>query len=376
MTQIYEVGRRAILMAAWALATTGTSHAQSWRLATDEPPSVERYVVYRSAGPIRIDGTLDAIEWVGAPWSSRFVDIEGRTAPAPALDTRVKLLWDERYLYVAARLEEPHVWATLRTRDTIIYHDDDFEVFLDPDGDSHRYYELEINAFGTVWDLFLEKPYRDGGPAVTAWDVAGLEYAVAVAGSINDPLDTDRGWTVELALPFHALDEDGRARTVPRDGEQWRANFSRVDWPVTAVDGGYRKVRRPTEDDRHPEANWVWSPQGAVNMHLPEMWGVLQFSDAVAGTRSVDPRPLDDAALQWLLRRVYYAEREYYRVHGRYTSDLAALGVAGARADGGRWNLSVRLTEDGYLAGAVGQDGGWVWQIRQDGRLWRTVLED
>ena len=66
------------------------------------------------------------------------------------------------------------------TRDAVIYHDNDFEVFIDPDGDNHLYYELEINALGTEWDLLLVKPYRDGGPAVNAWDIQGLRTAVHV----------------------------------------------------------------------------------------------------------------------------------------------------------------------------------------------------
>ncbi|CEN48597.1 hypothetical protein CCAN2_1920045 [Capnocytophaga canimorsus] len=50
--------------------------------------------------------------------------------------------------------------ATLKERDTVIFHNNDFEIFLDPDNDSHNYYEFEINALNTVWDLFLTKPYR------------------------------------------------------------------------------------------------------------------------------------------------------------------------------------------------------------------------
>ena len=57
-------------------------------------------------------------------------------------------------------------------RDSVIFRDNDFEVFIDPDGDTHAYYELEINALGTVWDLLLLKPYRDGGPAINGWDIA------------------------------------------------------------------------------------------------------------------------------------------------------------------------------------------------------------
>jgi hypothetical protein len=25
------------------------------------------------------------------------------------------------------------------------------------------------------------------------------------------------------------------------------------------------------------EDNWVWSPQGLINMHVPEMWGRVRF---------------------------------------------------------------------------------------------------
>ena len=81
-----------------------------------------------------------------------------------------KMLWDDDYFYIGAYIEEPNVWATLTKRDSIIFQDNDFEIFIDPDGDSHNYYELEMNALNTVWDLFLVKPYRDGGPALHAWD--------------------------------------------------------------------------------------------------------------------------------------------------------------------------------------------------------------
>ena len=85
------------------------------------------------------------------------------------------------------------MWATITTRDAVIFQDDDFEVFLDPGGDTHEYYELEVNALGTAWDLFLVKPYRDGGPALHAWDIAGLAVGVDVRGTINRPGDRDRG---------------------------------------------------------------------------------------------------------------------------------------------------------------------------------------
>ena len=70
----------------------------------------------------------------------------------------MKMLWDDQYLYIAADLEEPHVWATLTAHDSVIFRDNDFEVFLNPTGDSVNYFEFEINALNTGWDLFLDKP--------------------------------------------------------------------------------------------------------------------------------------------------------------------------------------------------------------------------
>ena len=50
-------------------------------------------------------------------------------------------------------------------------------------------------------------PYRDGGPAIDAWDIRGLRTGVEVDGTLNDPLDEDRGWSVEIAIPWDVLQE-------------------------------------------------------------------------------------------------------------------------------------------------------------------------
>src|SRR5262249_53510417 len=102
------------------------------------------YVCYRAAKPITIDGKLDDPAWQCAPWTADFVDIEGPAKPKPRFRTRVKMLWDERYLYIGAELEEPHVWGTLTKHDSVIFNDNDFEVFLDANGDNHCYGEVEI----------------------------------------------------------------------------------------------------------------------------------------------------------------------------------------------------------------------------------------
>jgi hypothetical protein len=242
---------------------------------TAQAPVREYQAPFAAAPPI-VDGRIDDAAWAAAPWSEAFVDIEGSAKPAPRWATRVKMSWDASFLYLAAELEEPDLWATITTRDAVIYRDNDFEWFIDPDGDTNRYFELEINALGTVWDLFLDKPYRHGGRADNGWNITGLRSAVHLDGTLNDPTDRDRGWTVEMAIPWEAFADSGRTPVPPAAGARWRINFSRVQWDLDVRDGTYQKRLGP-EGKPLPEHNWVWSPQGVVNMHIPERWGGVTF---------------------------------------------------------------------------------------------------
>lgn len=250
-------------------------------LGAQAPPKA--YTAYRAAQPLRIDGGLDEAAWRAAPWSEDFVDIEGDRRPAPRLRTRMKMLWDDGHLYVAAELEEPHVWATLCARDAVIFQDNDFEIFLDPDGDARNYAELEVNALNAVWDLFLAAPYRDGGRADDAWTLDGLRTAVRVIGTLNAPADTDSGWTVEIAIPWRALERASGTARAPEPGARWRVNFSRVQWRTEIATGAYRKVAGQRED------NWVWSPQGMIDMHQPERWGWVEFSPSAPPPPATSP---------------------------------------------------------------------------------------
>ena len=328
------------------------------------------YVCMRAPSAPTIDGHLDDEAWRAAAWSEDFIDIEGEARPRPPFRTRVRMLWDDQFLYIAAELAEPNVWGTLTERDAVIYHDDDFEVFIDPDGDTHNYYELEINALGTVWDLMLLKPYRDGGPAIDSWDIAGLRSAVAVDGSINDARDTDRGWTVELALPWSVLEEAAPGGRPPRDGEQWRINFSRVDWDMDSVGRDYVKRLDPTTGRPLAEHNWVWSPQGAIDMHRPEKWGIVQFSDLPAGQPAPPFVAPADEDVRDALREVYHAQRAAHRQYGRFTADLQALDLPPSVLVA-LHGFEMTVTIDSFDASATGTDSATVWRIREDGRIWR-----
>jgi hypothetical protein len=335
------------------------------------PFNPEQYVCYRTGSPLSIDGKLSGEAWDQVHWTKDFVDIEGDRKPRPKFRTRTKMLWDEQYFYIAAELEEPDIWATLTERESVIFHDNDFEVFIDPTGDTHNYYEFEVNALGTEWDLLLPKPYRDGGPAINSWDIKGLKVGIHIDGTLNDPATKDRKWTVEMAFPWAVLKEAAPGHRAPRAGEQWRVNFSRVQWQTEVVNGKYVKKKDPATKKPFPEDNWVWSPQGVVNMHQPETWGFVQFSDrrAGAGTEAFVPAP--DEEVKWALRQLYYAQHRHHKQHQRFTDKLAELDYTKVPIPGYVFAPEIQCTRNLFEITAKSRSGPHTWHIRQDGLIWR-----
>ncbi|MDD8025588.1 MAG: carbohydrate-binding family 9-like protein [Acidobacteriota bacterium] len=333
------------------------------------PYNPRTYVCARASVPVVVDGEVDEPAWNKAPWSDAFVDIEGAAKPKPRLRTMVKMLWDDDYFYIAGYLEEPDLWATLTERDSIIFQDNDFEVFIDPDGDTHDYYELEMNALNTVWDLLLVRPYRDGGPAIHAWDIRGLKTAVKLVGTLNRPGDKDKSWFVEIALPWEILKEAADPKASPKPGDRWRVEFSRVEYRLDVKDGAY--VKRPDAQGRPlAEDNWVWSPTGLINIHYPEMWAFVQFSGAVAGQSREAFRKLPEDEAKWALRRIYYRQWALRAEKGSFAPDWKSLGLRDKdfKLKGFAFPPAVRAAGGLFEAFYTAPDGT-VWRIVQDGRV-------
>lgn len=243
--------------------------------------SPKEYQCHKASSIVQIDGDVYDDVWRSIPWSDFFIDIEGKNNPKPYLDTRMKLLWDDNYLFIAAELEEPHIWAYLENHDDIIYRDNDFEIFIDPTGDGLNYFEIEINALGSILDLFMSKPYNKKGKANIPWNADGMKKAVKIYGSLTDSLGKDLKWTVELAIPWTTYNSRLPDLKKPNTGDTWRMNFSRVQWETEFYDGKYAKKTFDNTAIPLPENNWVWSPQGVINMHKPETWGYVTFVDEV-----------------------------------------------------------------------------------------------
>ncbi|SMO78655.1 carbohydrate-binding family 9-like protein [Fodinibius sediminis] len=257
--------------------------------------SIKRYTARHISAAPEIDGRLDEKVWQQTDRSPKFVDLI--TGGQTIHDTRAAVLWDDKNLYVAFWHEEPFVQGSLTERNAPLYNENNSEVFI---AGRDAYYEFEINALGTRYEAFFiwEEAYESGGfdahpsfrrsnPLVRefngvgfnshprgmrlgSWDFhfPGLKSGVFVDGTLNDNSDRDRGWTVELAFPWHGMKwlakADQRA-LPPEDGDTWRIDFSRFN-PY--------KEAPPASDS----GGWTWSSHGVWDSHIPECFPFITFS--------------------------------------------------------------------------------------------------
>ena len=284
---------------------------------TEMPSS---YIAYKTTEKIRIDGDENEVSWSKVSWSQPFVDIE--TGKKTKYNTQVKMIWDDTYFYILAKMEEPHVWADITEHDAIVFYNNDFEVFIDPDGDTFNYYELEVNALNTVWDLFITKPYRQGNAVLNDWTLTGLKSSVKIDGSLNDPTDIDKSWTLELAIPWKTYRTSYFEKNIP-ENKYWRVNFSRVNWDFQLDNGVYQRKRDANGKLLH-EYNWVWSAQGVVNMHFPEKWGYVYFSSKEIGAKDIFTIP-QDYLVKEQLYTLYLAQNNYRAKHKKWATSIDSL---------------------------------------------------
>jgi len=263
---------------------------------------IPHYTAHKIDGVITIDGKLDESVWVDAPRSNNFKDLISGSSTIHS--TQAAVLWDENYLYVAYWIEEPDLQATLTERDAPIYQNNDVELFI---AGENAYYEFEINSFGTIYEVFFiwEEAYKRMGYDQMAmfdrdqvgvrpfngvglkthpkgkrigywnWDYSGLQSAVFLDGTINDDSDRDRGWTVEIALPWpgmEALAKGTKMNIPPKDEDILRMDFSRFN---------QYKEAPPANDS----GGWAWSSHGVWDSHVPECFTFIHFSESAIETK-------------------------------------------------------------------------------------------
>jgi hypothetical protein len=193
-----------------------------------DPPAVRSAECRWATGPIQIDGKLDEPAWKKAQLLQDFAVFWLKRKAKTT--TRALLLWDDRYLYFAADMEDADLYADVKERNGLTWENDVFELFFKPAADQLRYYEFQVNAANTQLELFLPSRGAGGYRRFAPLTRLGMESAVKLNGTLNRWDDRDTGWTVEGRIPWTAFQAAGGK---PKAGARWRFALCRYDYSVT-----------------------------------------------------------------------------------------------------------------------------------------------
>lgn len=198
-------------------------------LAADAKPREVYECPYITTSPV-IDGVADDAAWKEAALIDRFTLpwLKEQERPAKTA-TRARLAWDREYLYFIAEMDDADLFADVTEHDGKTWDNDVFELFFKPAADKGGYYEFQVNAAGTIMDMFI--PQREAGSYeryVKEGDFH-VDAKVVRVGTLNQRTDRDRGWTVEGRIPWtDFLRSGGR----PAIHEVWKFTLCRYDYSV------------------------------------------------------------------------------------------------------------------------------------------------
>jgi len=202
-----------------------------------------------------LTGKITDPAWERAEPATLVLTADGGAARQP---TTVRLLWSDRYLYVAFHCVDTDVWGTFRNRDDSVCSEEAVEIFIDPRCRGRSYVEIEVSPHNVIYDLYILNDPRFGKiRALKEWDCLGLVTKTYVEGPIDTRDDDNTFWSCEMAIPH--LEIHDAPNIPPEVGDRWRVNLYRID-------------RHPTGDEFQ-----AWSPTGIVNYHIPDKFGVLEF---------------------------------------------------------------------------------------------------
>jgi hypothetical protein len=172
--------------------------------------------VPRARGAVSANGELDEEDWKRAARTDAFLERAGGSAAQP--HSEAKLLWDDRFLYLALYATDRDIRATVATHDGAVWVDDSFALRFVPEGDRTTRLALDVSAAGVLTDV---RETDDGGRD-PGWE-SGAIAAIDRAGTPNDPRDDDEEWAVELAIPLASLE------LRPAPGARAALRISRCD---------------------------------------------------------------------------------------------------------------------------------------------------
>ena len=228
-------------------------------LAQSRPtPPIPKYEVRRAVLPLVIDGRLDDKAWAAANTAELTFPWDSQTGAKQK--TVARLLWDDDNLYVSYECEDADVTANFTQRDDPTYRDDAVEIFINPKPaqQTTAYIGLEMNARGVLYDYLAVAVAPNSRLLFKRFNLDGVKVAALVRGTLNQRGDKDRGWSLEVSVPWANFEEFSK---TPAPGAIWSFNLNR--WDGVAPD---RRM-----------SIWSDSMRERPDPHVPERFGEMRF---------------------------------------------------------------------------------------------------
>lgn len=211
--------------------------------------------------PITIDGKMDEKAWSHAQLIDRF-SLPWLKAPRAArTTTKARLLWDREYLYFFADMEDADLYADIKEHDGPVWNNDALAIFLKPAENRPGYYEFQVNAAGTILDMFLPSRGAGGYRRFKSDGEFHVESKTRLRGTLNKRQDRDEGWSVEGRIPWKDLLRTGGR---PEPAERWKFALCRHDYSAD-FDGPELSSCAPFQAPPSPDS------------HAYEDYATLQF---------------------------------------------------------------------------------------------------
>lgn len=213
------------------------SLAERLAMQRDWPAPVVTEAVYTS-DVLSMDGIMDEAAWQTAPAVPVHYPNNQREPAADAGETVCRVLWNDTHLFIGFAVKDADVMSPFTERNQPISQADCVEVFLLAHDRLGLYWELNVSPAGVVFDaLMLKHPDIWFGHSDATRNLPGLEIGASVQGTLNDSSDIDRGYVVEIAIPFTSfLPYTER----PAPGDTISVLFARADRNEHATEGPLR----------------------------------------------------------------------------------------------------------------------------------------
>ena len=184
-------------------------------------------IPYTKQAP-KLDGKLNDSSWDNALRYQGLYAFNTR-AYLEEPKTEWKILWDENYLYFSFQCDDTDIIAPKMKRDDAVYSFDCVEMFILPEFSHGLYWEIVISPTGSIYDGFNSKKFKGWGPLVRKeMNVDGMKVGIEVDGTPNNSEDQDKGYTVEVAVPFQSLPGYTRGNS-PQAGDILHVMLVRLD---------------------------------------------------------------------------------------------------------------------------------------------------